>query len=149
PSDTSSSRRFDPWAESGLRPGMLVTLRESIIPELWRVSDVEGRIATLDPVSLGATSRQMPSGDLRRYRIKTTDQVFYGEDLVRVLRNTNPLEDQLFEYACEHRGQVRPLREHELTVHVGSAAPDPLSLLKNLDAAPAGMASARTELLHA
>ncbi len=130
------------------RPGMLVCLRESIVPDLWRVSDVEGRIATLEPVTLGATGRQVPVSDLRRYRLKTTDQVFYREDLVRVFRVNNPRAEELYEYTVEREGMPLTLRESELTVHVGSAAPDPLSLLKNLDAAPAPLALARANLLQ-
>ncbi len=129
--------------------GMLVTLRETIAPDLWRIYDLEGRIATLEPISLGATRCQMPLKDLRRYRIKTTDEVLLNEDLVKVLRVSNPRSDDLYEYTVAHNEIPRTVREHELTVHVGSAAPDPLALLKNLDAAPAEMALARSELLHA
>ncbi|MBI5155222.1 hypothetical protein HZA57_08290 [Candidatus Poribacteria bacterium] len=141
----------NPAPESGrmFRAGELVSLKESIAPDLWRIFDIEGRVAQLEPVSLGATRRQTPVSDLRRYRIKTTDQVFWNERLAEVQRVLNPRSDDLYEYEVAVEGRTTTLREHELTVHVGSAAPDPLSQLLNLDAAPAAMACARTELLHA
>ncbi len=133
-----------------LRAGMLVCLREAIAPELWRVYEVEGRIAQLNPVSLGATKQQVPVRDLRRYQIKTTDQVFFKERLVVPVRVRNPRSGDLYTYdvRTEEGGELT-LREHEMTVHAGSEAPDPVAQLANLDAAPAALAAARVGLLHA
>lgn len=136
--------------EPALQIGMLVTQREAIAPDLWRVVDLEGRIATLEPISLGTTRQQSPVGDLRRYRIKTTDQVFRGEELVRVVRLANPRSDDLYEYDVEgENGAKGRVRELELKVTVGSAAPDIVAMMQNLDAAPAPLACARADLLHA
>ncbi|MCB2156277.1 hypothetical protein KQI84_15485 [bacterium] len=129
------------------RIGVLVSAREALSPELWRISDIKGRIAELSPVSLGTTHRQAPLNDLRRYRIKTTDQVFRDEDLVEVVGIRNPRSNDLYEYEVMHDGQKVVVREHELMVHVGSRAVDPLDLMRNLDAAPAAMADARVEML--
>jgi len=131
------------------RIGMLVTLRETIAPDLWRIMDLEGKIAHLRPISLGATERQSPLTDLRRYILKTTDQVFHDEDLVRVRSLANPRSDDLYEYEVQREdGTDDRLRELELTVHVGSEAPDPVAQAQNLDAAPADLACARAALLH-
>lgn len=132
------------------RIGMLVTQRETIETDLWRIVDLEGKLARLKPISLGATELQSPVGDLRRYQIKSTDQVFHDEHLVVVRRVLNPRRDDLYIYEVEtEQGIVEEVREIDLAVHVGSEAPDPVEQLAALDAAPADIALARSELLHA
>jgi len=133
---------------SGLKIGMLVTHRESIAQDLWLIEDVDGRIATLKPISFGATQMQSPIRDILRYRIKTTDQVFFNEDQVEVKKINNPREDDYFEYVVDHHGEEKTVPEHQLKPQVGSAVPDPCSQLLNLDAVPAHLASARVEFLH-
>lgn len=142
------ARATDDKKLSPIKIGMLVCLREALEPELWRVVDIEGRIASLKPISLGATPRQMPVGDLRRYRIKTTDQVFRGEESVRIVRSINPRSDDVYSYAIAGDGFEGVARETELIVQVGSAAHDPVAQGANLDAAPATVALARSALLH-
>jgi ATP-dependent helicase HepA len=139
-----------PPGPGAYRIGMLVTLREAIAPDLWRIVDLEGKIATLAPISLGTTQHQVPVTDLRRYQIKTTDQVFRRQELIRIVRLRNPRTDAMYEYdAVAEDGTAVFVREHELEVLHGSEASDSISQLQNLDAAPAALARARTELLHA
>ena len=133
---------------SALKIGMIVTHRESLSTDLWRVEDWQGSIATLTPMSLGATRLQTPVKDVLRYRIKTTDQVFFDEDLVTIKRVLNPRGTDYYEYLVDHKGTERTLKEHVLTVQVGSAAPDPLTQLMNLDSVPAAMARKRVEFLE-
>lgn len=142
------SRATDDKKLTAIKIGMLVCLREALEPELWRVVDIEGRIANLKPISLGATPRQVPLPDLRRYRIKTTDQVFRNEEAVRVVRSVNPRANDVYIYRVADDSGEYDARETELTVQVGSAAHDPVAQCANLDAAPAPVALARSALLH-
>ncbi|MDK2970700.1 MAG: ATP-dependent helicase HepA [Candidatus Sumerlaeota bacterium] len=147
---TPSASNANTAAVPAYKIGMLVTLREAIAPDMWRIVDLEGRIATLAPISLGATRHQVPVTDLRRYQIKTTDQVFRKQELITIKRLCNPRATELYEYeGVGEDGTLLTVREHELEVLHGSEAPSPLSQLQSLDASPAGLARARAELLHA
>ncbi|MGF1573266.1 MAG: SNF2-related protein [Sumerlaeia bacterium] len=133
---------------SELKIGMLVTHRESISTDLWRVENWEGNIATLQPISLGATRLQTPLRDVLRYRLKTTDQVFFGEDLVAIKRVVNPRGADYYEYVVDHHGVEKTLKEHQLVVQVESTSPDPLAQLLSLDNVPAAMCRKRVDFLQ-
>ncbi|MEQ8819922.1 MAG: helicase-related protein [Sumerlaeia bacterium] len=131
-----------------LRIGNLVIFRETIAPQLFRIADLNGSVADLEPVSLGTTPVQSPVRELRRYRVKTTDEVYWNEEVVQVLRLVNPRSADLYEYDVEVNGEVLRAREVDLRVAPGSALVDPLSQMINLDAAPARLGQARSELLR-
>lgn len=128
---------------------MIVFPKSLIGARLYRVADTDGKVAQLNPISLGAVPMQSPAADLRRYRVRTTDEVLFQEAEAQVLRIVNPHSDELYEYEIEWHGVVRRVPEHELSVHEGSLAPDPAMMLSQLDVAPAHLVAARMNLLEA
>ncbi len=131
-----------------LKIGMTVFQRGLITPTLFRVSDVMGRHVELTPVSLGATPMQSPASDLRRYKIRSTDEVSWQEQMVRVTKVTNPLENEVYIYEVEtEAGDQVEVPEYELDVHEGSLSPDPADMCSQLDFAPWKLVSARSNLL--
>lgn len=130
--------------------GMIVFPRGLVTPQLYRIADINGRHAELNPISLGAVPMQSPLSDLRRYRIRTTDEVSYNEDLVTVQRILNPRADEVYQYEVEtEAGETLTLPEYELTVHEGSLAPNPAEMLTQFDLSPGALVDARTRLLEA
>ncbi len=127
---------------------MIVYPKSLIAPRLYRIADTDGRHAQLNPISLGATPEQSPVDDLRRYRIRTTDEVHMQDREVQVAGILNPHADDLYEYEVEANGRAATVSEHELTVGEGSFAPDPADMLSQLDVAPWHLVSARTNLLE-
>lgn len=129
--------------------GMIVFPRGLVTPQLYRIGDILGKHAELNPISLGAVPMQSPLTDLRRYRIRTTDEVSYNESLVTVRRIINPRSEKVYEYEVETEGgDTLTLPEYELTVHEGSLAPNPAEMLTQYDLAPAPLVEARTRLLE-
>lgn len=128
---------------------MIVYPKLLITPRLYRVADADRRHAQLTPISLGATPEQSPVDDLRRYRIRTTDEVFYREAAAQVIRILNPHSDEIFEYEVEVDGDVMTVSEYDLTVGEGALAPQPAEMLSQLDVAPWPLVSARMNLLDA
>lgn len=128
---------------------MIVYPKGLIAPQLYRIAEVNQTIAELKPLSLGTVAQQSPLSDLRRYRIRTTDEVTAREQAVTVLRILDPLADDVFEYEVEdEEGETMTVSEYDLQVHEGSAAPDVENMLIQRDAAPWHLVSARIRLLE-
>ncbi|MCC6545623.1 hypothetical protein IT570_00535 [Candidatus Sumerlaeota bacterium] len=132
-----------------LKIGMIVYQKLLIAPRLYRVADADSRHAQLTPISLGATPEQSPVDDLRRYRIRTTDEVFFREASAQVIRILNPHSDEVFEYEVVVDGDVVIVSEYDLTVGEGALTPQPEGMLAQLDVAPWPLVSARMNLLDA
>jgi len=129
--------------------GMIVFSRGRIAPDLRRIVDIEGQVAHLEPLSLGTEAMQTPTRDLRRYRLRTTDEVRYEGKAVSILKCLNPRYPGLYEYEIEdERGRSHTVRENYLVPAEGEFEPDPTEQLAQLDTAPWDLVSARTALLE-
>lgn len=132
-----------------LKIGMIVFPKGQIVPQLYRIADVMGDVADLKPISLGAVPMQSPTEELRRYRIRSTDEVAWEDHLVRVIRATNPESNDLYKYEIEAGDNTAEVPEYELAPGEGSLAPDPIDMIAQRDIAPWKLASARIRLLEA
>jgi ATP-dependent helicase HepA len=130
-----------------LKIGMIVFPKGLIAPQLYRIGDTMGQHVDLNSMSLGAVPMQSPANDLRRYRVRTTDEVSWNDQMARVIRVINPLDKGLYRYEIEVEEQVRIVPEFELVVHEGSLSPDPAEMLAQLDVAPWDKVGARASLL--
>lgn len=129
---------------------MTVFPKGIITPQLYRIGDIAGKHADLNPISLGAVPMQTPLTDLRRYRIRTTDEVSWNNRIARVVRIVNPLDEDVYRYEIElEEGGEQVVPEYELSVHEGSLAADPAEMLAQLDIAPWRLVDARARLLSA
>ncbi len=129
---------------------MIVYSKGLIAPQLYRIADLNGPVGELRPVSLGAVPMQTPLADLRRYRIRTTDEVTAkGGRLVRIIRLINPLDDDIYQYEVDNGTGTEIIPEYDLTVHEGSLAPDPADMLGQPDIAPWHLVDSRAQLLDA
>ncbi|MCC5876677.1 MAG: hypothetical protein JJU11_10710 [Candidatus Sumerlaeia bacterium] len=128
--------------------GMIVFPEGQIRPQLYMIADLMGKIADLTPMSFGADQTQWPATDLRRYRIRTSDEVSWDERMVRVGRLLNPFTDDYFIYeVTTESGETGEVPEHDLKVHEGALAPDPAEMLSQFDFAPWNLVDARARLL--
>ncbi len=128
---------------------MIVFPKGLITPQLYRIRDLAGGIADLNGMSLGAVEMQTPLRELRRYRVRTTDEVTHESEPAEVIRIVNPRDDDYYEYEIEVDGETRTVPEYELMVLEGSMAPNPADMLAQLDGTPWKLANARTRLLEA
>ncbi len=129
---------------------MIVYSKGLIAPRLYRIADLNGPAAELRPVSLGAVPMQSPLADLRRYRIRTTDEVTRKNGrTVRIIRLLNPLDEDTYQYEVETANGTDVIPEYELTVHEGSLAPDPADMLGVPDLAPWRLVDVRAQLMDA
>ncbi len=126
---------------------MIVFPKSQITPQLYRVADIAGQHVDLHPITLGALPMQSPVSDLRRYRIRPTDEVTRNDRLARVIRTTNPLSADLYVYEIEVDDETSTVAEFELSIHEGSLAADPADMLGQFDLAPWRLVSARSRLL--
>ena len=131
-----------------LKIGMIVFPKGLITPQLYRVSDMMDNIADLKPISLGAVPMKSPAHDLRRYRIRHTDEASWEDHLVKVVRCLNPLDTEVYRYEVEAGDRTVEVPEYELSVHEGSMAPDTADMLSQFDLAPWKLVSARACLLE-
>lgn len=132
-----------------LKIGMIVFPKTQIRPQIYMVADLMGGIADLTPMSFGADQTQWPVSDLRRYRIRTSDEVSWEERMVRVTNLENPFDEGYFRYVIElENGTSEVVEEHELKIHEGALAPDPAEMLSQFDFAPWELVNARMELLE-
>lgn len=138
-----------PKTAPALKIGMIVFPKGLITPQLYRISDANGTVVDLTPMSLGAVPMQSPTHDLRRYRIRSTDEVSWNDHIVEVVRVTNPLSDDIYQYEVQAGEKTVTVPEYELNVHEGSLAPEPADMLGQLDLAPWKLVSARACLVEA
>ena len=131
-----------------LKIGMIVFPSGHIRPQIYMVADIVGQHAELKPLSLGAMPLQSPTDDLRRYRIRSTDEVTHQGRPVRVVGVENPFTEDLYIYRIETEdGLEEEVAEYELELQEGSLFPDPADMLAQLDLAPWELTAARIDLL--
>lgn len=129
---------------------MLVFPKGLIAPQIYRVADVLGPAVELKPISLGGVPTQSPMTELRRYRLRTTDEVSWGDQMVTIARVINPTDSDFYRYEFEDElGETQVANESELEIGEGSMAPDPGTMLGQLDLAPWDLVRARVDLLDA
>jgi ATP-dependent helicase HepA len=129
---------------------MIVYPKAQIRPRLYKVGAVTGAHADLLPISIEAQPLQWPVAELRRHRLRSTDDVSMDEQQVRVVRILNPFDDDLFRYEVETAdGEIVEASELELNVHEESGTPDPADMLAQGDVAPLELVRARMALLEA
>jgi hypothetical protein len=132
-----------------LQSGMLVYPKGLMTPQIYRIESQNGPAVELVPISLGGVRMQSVVAELRRYRLRSTDEVTWGEELVTIVRIINPMASGEYRYEIEDAsGEIQEVTESELTLHEGSLAPDPASMLGQFDTAPWKLVSARMELLE-
>ncbi|MBI1290571.1 hypothetical protein GC173_04925 [bacterium] len=133
-----------------LKIGMLVFPKGLIAPQVYRVADTLGPAVELKPITLGGVPTQSPVNELRRYRLRTTDEVTWGDQVVTILRIVNPQDADFYRYEIEDElGGNQIVTEAELQIHEGSLSPEPATMLAQGDLAPWELTRARVDLLDA